>query len=696
MFDVLQYSYLPFDEIKMTKEDFQTPCYQFKDSYFLENLTLITSRQDYIDTFSTHPNLSTRRLEMQKIIQANPNSDSQNFLLSIQSFEMARALARFELINEQIAQDDYVRAFYNTFVLQKKYPSNNFLQTAQISSVYGISKAKTYGNYSSYQLVKKDSEGQMQFAANVFEKMTKKEAAVFALRYCYEGMKSLPNKRYFTLLFNDIAFDMAKEMDITSLNYFSDIAQGDSSSVLEKTKPMDTVANREKQTKYDKIKTTQSVKGQPDFKTDNYMLCDLKKDTAFTGAFERAWHNNQAKQVDNIIESVSKQRVFKSGERLLVLEPQVLKVQKKDEENVKLSPGVSQRLSQSIKSVTKTCGVNTRIVSANGWDTTLTYQNRARLHEFVSGLNRYSQIGYQNRDVDALAQDLGVDYLNLVVNKKKTDSRKNIYYKRLYTLFSVCAYPFSPIAVTGWVPTVTDNSMAFMIYDLKNNAYTISKSIDFESEGTADAQNQALYKLYSGSKNPKGYLGQRLTLFFEAQLRPSWFEPNYNGNKGFFRFDYMCNPNVEFVIGKKISVGAGYSFSHTRFYAKHYQYAALDFYNQDYTYNGHMSIHGANAFVKFYTSKDLNYFHKLQGDVFKYTYNNDKSDWTGGVSYQFGKQVYLNKYLCLQTGLSFGVLFSGYSFASIEDVREEGKWAATKLLSMYVFGLHLSIGFMPF
>jgi|GEM_PF-1404128 len=696
MFDVLQYSYLPFDEVKMTKEDFQAPCYQFKDSYFLENLTPITSRQDYIDTFSTHPNLSTRRLEMQKIIHSSANSGSQTFLLPTQSFERARALARFELINEQIAQDDYVKAFYNTFVLLKKYPANTFLRTAQIASVYGISKAKTYGNYSSYQLVKKDVQGQMQFAANVFEKMTKKEAAVFALRYCYDGMKNLPNKRYFTLLFNDIALDMAKEMDITSLNYFSDVAQGEPYSLSQDTNTKDTNINSAEQTKYDKIKRVQSVKSQPDFKTDNYMLCDLKKDTAFGAAFERAWQENQAKQVDNIIESVGGQKAFTSGEKILVLEPQVLKVQKKDEQNVILNPGASQRLAQSIKSIAKTCGVDARIVSATEWDTTLTYQNRAKLQEFVFGLNRYSQIGYQNRYAESLAQDLGVDYINLVVNKQQTDLRQNTYYKRLYTLFSIPAYPFLPLALAQWVPSVRDNSMAFMVYDLKNNAYAKAKSIDFESEGTSDAQNQALYKLYSGKKNPKGYLDRRFTLFFEAQLRPSWFEPNYNGNKGFFRFDYMFSPNVEFAIGKKISVGAGYSFSHTRFYAKHYQYAALDFYNQDYTYNGHMSIHGANAFVKFYTSKDLNYFHKLQGDVFKYTYNKDNSSWTGGVSYQFGKQVYLNKYLCLQTGLSMGVLFSGYSFASIEDVRQEGKWAATKLLSMYVFGLHLSIGFMPF
>jgi len=56
VFDVLLYSYLPFDEEPFDKAFFERSDYHFPDTFQLETVNPITAIEDRDDTYSTHPN----------------------------------------------------------------------------------------------------------------------------------------------------------------------------------------------------------------------------------------------------------------------------------------------------------------------------------------------------------------------------------------------------------------------------------------------------------------------------------------------------------------------------------------------------------------------------------------------------------------------------------------------------------------
>lgn len=690
MFDVLQYSYLPFDEIKINRNIFENDYYKFKEEYFLENLTPITSREDYIDTFSTHPNIKSRRIEMERIIRENPSLNNNDFVESKEAYNFIRTISRFETINQQIQSDIYIKSFYNSLILEKEYPNNHFLLTAKIASIYGISKVKTYGFYTKYLHSKKNTEGQMQFVANLFERMNKKEMALMALRYCWQGINELDNEKYFTLLFQDIVNDLQSEMNLGSLSYFSDYKMKE--EIPSQEQASNDTTDSERQTKYDKIKQKQLVGHQPKFKVENYMLGDLKKDEAFVMAFEQALKFNQAKKAKRIISNLSKDNQTNNIDKVLVFEPTAKKFRKDNSSSFATNKRLSNTFCKQVDLVAKTCNIDAKIIHPYNYDSTISYQTRARLHDFASGLNKFGEIYYENRDIDDIKQSIGTQYINFISYKKQPRLRQYALYKLLYSGLSISLYPFSPIALMQWIPNKYDGSMAFVMYDIEKGEVSSFASEEITYENSRDIENEILFNMYRNNRDSKGYLGKRFLFSFDTRLSPAWIYPNYNNQKGGFRFNYLFAPSFEYVLSDNFTIGTSYQFFKTKF-----EYKKMD---NNYSYQNHtadVSVRGYNLFMRGFLGDKapLGYYYKYQIDA--YNYKVFKSDWIFGMRIEFGKNLFITKYISLGTGLSAGLLFDGFktlgdnnSDASIND------YAATKLLGMYAIGLNFSIGILPF
>lgn len=715
MFDILQYSYLPFDEIKLNRGMFENDYYKFDNNYFLESVTPIASREDYIDTFSTHPNLKSRRNEMESLIGTSI-AEGKKFIQSEDKFNFIRTISRFQTINQQIIADNYIKAYYNSLILEKEYPNNEFLLTAQIASIYGISKVKTYGSYSTYLPSKNNTEGEMQFIANLFEKMNKKETAIMALRYSWKGISELKNKKYFKSLFNDILNDMQSEMNLGNLTSFSDYKFGE--EIKKDTIDDKEEINSEKKTKYDRVKKKKLVGHQPKFKTENYMLGDLKKDDKFVKCFEEAINYNESKSAKNVISNLSDNKTKGEKIKLLVFEPTSKKVENQESSSMSSNIKLSNKLSSQIESITKTCNIEAKIIPPYDYDSTISYQTRARIHDFAYGLNRFGEIFYENRDIDNIKEDIGGQYINLVSFRKKSSIKSNIKYKLYFTGLSLSVYPFIPLSILQWIPNKYNGTMNSIIYDIDNNQYLSSKSTTINYENTSDMEKEALYKSYKQDKKSIGFLGKRFLVGFDLKLSPAWFTSNYEGKHGGFCFDYDLSPNIEFVINKSLTMGVGYHYFKTKF-----DYVEDDFsYSENSGYNspGDISVSGFNLFFKTYIDDHapLGYYYKCQIDVLKYKslmeyykyigFQNNQSiyqyidtpetKWTAGLRLEFGKTVFVNNYVYLGFGASAGILFGGWKGMtkvgfdpiSISDM------AAAKLLRSYTWGLNLSIGFLPF
>lgn len=117
VFDVLLYSYLPFDEIKFNKSFFETQNMEFSADYQLTSINSIKAVEDYDDSESTHPNIKKRRQSMRELISNQLSIDNQKFVVSKEDFLLSRKTARFEMCEIYLSERKYARALYNAYLL---------------------------------------------------------------------------------------------------------------------------------------------------------------------------------------------------------------------------------------------------------------------------------------------------------------------------------------------------------------------------------------------------------------------------------------------------------------------------------------------------------------------------------------------------------------------------------------------------
>lgn len=207
VFDVLQYGYLPFDEQVFDTAYFNTPYFKMPSDYFMNEVDPITARDDYNDSLSTHPNILKRRTATSSII-GSAKGGKRFVTMSQGEFEQVRTLARFECVRQDIIYAEYVRGFYDCYLLQKLYPDNHYVELALCQSLYGLSKYKTYTNTSSVVGDYKDFEGEVQQCYYFFRRIKKDDLALVTARRLWQAHCRYPDDSQIAGMMDDIFADL--------------------------------------------------------------------------------------------------------------------------------------------------------------------------------------------------------------------------------------------------------------------------------------------------------------------------------------------------------------------------------------------------------------------------------------------------------------------------------------------------------
>ena len=454
VFDMLQFSHLPFEERKITRGFFENKFYQFSDSYFSTQINPVFSRENYVDTLSTHPNILNRRLEMRKLVgQFSTQSPTVTAYFEKQ-FKEAKMLAQFESINQMIINNSYLDAYYNSCTLQELYPQQNFLKQTETAALYALYRLKTTGNYKNNVAGANRLTGEIHFPAHVLEKMNKKELAVWALRTAWKAMEINPSNDFLVQIFNE----MVKEVvaNVGTLNQFCDYRMTD--TLVAEQKPDTTVSKG----KYDRYKEKVVVAPSPQFKVENYMLADLKQDSKFLDAFDLGILSAEKVAVNKLISKYRK----KSKEKVpvVIFQPDVeFKGMKQNENKRDRQVAIFEK---DCKRIAKSCQFSPQVISGAIYDTAYSYPVYIKLLELVRNINRLIPLAYQTRQSDELYRVLGTCYLNYaVLSKIKSAARYNA-------------------------------DMTFVFYDLKNKKYLINTVRNFKISDKSELY-QTLYENYT-------------------------------------------------------------------------------------------------------------------------------------------------------------------------------------------------------
>ena len=240
-------------------------------------------------------------------------------------------------------------------------------------------------------------------------------------------------------------------------------------------------------------------------------------------------------------------------------------------------------------------------------------------------------------------------------------------------------------------------------------------------------------------QNP-GYMGRHVMLNMEMYVSPSWKNPNSVSEamiaKGmssktakYFGLNYFLSPNLEVIVWRKGTVGAGYNYYKSPFSLYPSSSGSLLSYNYEVSEKPMMTAHGFNVFYKQYlgsTVAPMGQYLKFTFDGYFYNYsvpdlymqnyiqdNDSYYSWDGtssvssesstgkhqlfGFKLEYGYDYFVLNCLKLSMGVSLGTTFGGYKAIGHNKYNlAVTDYADNRLLNAYWFGVKLGLGFLTF
>jgi len=305
---VLQYSYLPFDEVKFDASFLENDVMKLPKSLYLDTLKPINFESDNEDDDrSSHPNIRKRRTRMETALASRPGEGTLLFAAGDKN-EFARILklARFEMVRLHLNNREYCDALYNARALQKEEPKSKYLEVAVGKALYGMAKYKNDGHISKVYNDYEEYEGNLQQVYHWFYKIEPAQLNTITLRYFYDLQKKYDDA-FIRNMMNDLALASIEEHEVN----YNELQKGIAAYVEKKKaeeaalnpKPADTVkvkepeeANPEGVSKYEKIRKLQKTEETKKIVSEDvseskfYLLAfsDIMGDPGVQAMFDRA------------------------------------------------------------------------------------------------------------------------------------------------------------------------------------------------------------------------------------------------------------------------------------------------------------------------------------------------------------------------------------------------------------------------
>jgi hypothetical protein len=258
VFDVLMYSYLPFDEIALPKDYYDSPNLFIPERFFPKSINPIKANDDYDDTKSSHPNIRKRREAIGSEISKLDSWGDKEFKLSKDDFLYIRSLARMEGLRLNILNTDLAEALYRAFLLEREYPENLYLNQCKANAWLSLASFKLTNNISEVNPRYSQVEGELHAMAYFISKLSRIQLAIVALRQIEDINVRFPEDAQIQKIRSKMirllaGYDSFKLDDMSKVN-FSEAAHLDSMKKVENTSDVDSTETSKPLSKYDRIR----------------------------------------------------------------------------------------------------------------------------------------------------------------------------------------------------------------------------------------------------------------------------------------------------------------------------------------------------------------------------------------------------------------------------------------------------------
>jgi hypothetical protein len=473
VFDVLLYSYLPFDEIPFDTNFLAFGDYEIPTKYILKKINPIEVDENEDDADHTHPNIFKRRELADRIIADSPAG--ANFILPKEQFYAVRAAARFEVMRLQTVNGNYSEALYSAYLLKKEFPNHPQPDLAIGEILYSTAiytNNKERKQVTGYYRKKQGEVQQVYFQLN---KIPSRELNLIAAKFNFDLTHKYPNNAIIQKrtqhLFTELAYthllrfdDLILENQAPKLPASFRLNQADSAT--QRTQKMESAMS-----KYDRIKANkQRIKDLDSsadwhlniFKNTPYAI-DL--DSYFETAEEQADSirlvrgetDDQAKNA-KIKETrrKAKKRIEKKGyalglDKIVIVDPYYA-VLKSRNKNLKLQKS-AKKLSDYVNAmpdVARKAGLDVEILTPFNFDanSTADFNDFSLINEWATerfNMNDKGEIVSLSEEVLDLARRRNTKYFGFTGVVNGTAPRRWRGWVALVSFYTVVGIPFGII-----------------------------------------------------------------------------------------------------------------------------------------------------------------------------------------------------------------------------------------------------------
>ncbi len=702
VFDVLQYSMLPFDELPFDTTWFNTPHFKLTGCW-LDTVASITSRDNYDDSRSTHPNILSRRRNCAALFDGY--SGGERYVMTTKAeFEALRDMARKECIRQEIIHGQYARAFYNTWVMLKNTPDDETLNLYAAQALYGTALCKGHDKEKEAVGDYKEIEGESQQVHYAMKKMSGEIATLLALHKAWELHRRFPNNEAYGAMATDLMTELRTTHSKSVVDYVFEIA-------VEKEQPQatDSVADNQPKSKYDRIKQKRDKKTKRQM--TSYSLTDLTAADADFASVLRSNLNGTAEKPAADTGTTGKIMVFnptywvadKHGD---------MKYSKSDSREADLTErllGMGSYFGR--ESVDFSDGGMHRMTSDTQYNDFLTMCEW--MNEFWLTKGEYSAQRITQPAMNEMLDRYNARTINmtLVLN---VDGKTDLGSMCWALVLPVMAPVFIADALTGNHRT----AMTSMIVDARKGKILTNNTYNYDMNDRSELVDAMLYDTYvramkpkkDKKKEPTGFMGKHVALMGGANL-------GLGGRSDVMEKGHLLAltpwASLEVAVSRDVSLAA--TVRYQKAYEDMFEVIENGYYYEFNRFGGYGTNYPAYKTVN--TSKNMLYvaldLHSYSSSDFapmgRYTnfglhlvhFTNRKggeSDNTLGFHIGCGNNYIFFHRLLLNWEFDYGYTFGAFK-ARVDESGTSGtgsKYYLTDALLANVFTVRLGLGFLPF
>jgi Zn-dependent protease with chaperone function len=303
--DVLQFSYLPFEEEAFDYSMFETEHFKLPSKFKLDTIVPINFEYDEDDSKSSHPNLNKRRSTIEDLIKKSGKKGTA-FHYPKEEFFKIRNICRMESIRLNLKDGMYTRSIYNTSILLREFKDSKYLKNSLAKGLYGVAKFHGINKYHRIVRDYSDYEGNISSVFYMFEKMEAKDVMVLAVRQMWMIYQETEDK-FIKELLDNLIYDLVALEKVSLDDFYKELP---AKNVADKTEVKEIKKEEEEEEetsggKYSKIKTikkeVEKAESSPDADANFYktILYDLPQKQEFEKLYKNIYIKYQ-KELDEI------------------------------------------------------------------------------------------------------------------------------------------------------------------------------------------------------------------------------------------------------------------------------------------------------------------------------------------------------------------------------------------------------------